>query len=283
MRASASSSQIPSMAVSTIWRYFSSLWRRAAVARLRSVRSRLMPTQQRTRPSSSRTGMPRVRMERYTPSLPPMRNSSSHGWPLCNRRGRPSTMRSRSSGCTHRIGPGKFLQRLPKHFQETAADVDHLSLRVPHPDSERNQLADGAVARFRFGEGPQSLDQASFLGTQLPHQVLALLFRAFPFGHVAHDLGEASNFATLAAQGSHHARGPEPAAVLADVPVVILASARLQGPLHFLLEHAVRNILRGEELLRGAADDLLFWITQQPLRPALQVCTRAAASTTKIA
>ena len=115
-----------------------------------------------------------------------MRNSSSHGWPLCNRRGRPPTMRSRSSGCTR---PGEVLPNSsrvsPSISRKLLLTWTTFSLpsRIQTPKGISSPMV-----RYRDSDSaraPRVWTRRAFSRAPLPHQVLALLFRALPFGHVA--------------------------------------------------------------------------------------------------
>src|SRR5262249_49563607 len=77
---------------------------------------------------------------------------------------------------------------------------------------------------------------------------------------VPQDLGEAATRPTPVPQRGQDAAGPEAAAVLADVPAVVLPSARLQRLLPLLLRHAGVDVLRGVEPIRRLTDDLTLGI-----------------------
>ena len=103
VRASASTSQIPSCEVSAMARKRASLPRSAASAARRAVTSMLTPTTRAGRPSGPRSARPRTMIQRTSPSGRTTRNSLTNGSATFIRRPRASaSARSRSSGCSAR-------------------------------------------------------------------------------------------------------------------------------------------------------------------------------------
>src|SRR4051794_23156296 len=87
-----------------------------------------------------------------------------------------------------------------------------------------------------------------------------------PLRPVPHDLGEAPELAPLVPERGHHTAHPEAGAVLADVPAVVLAPARLQRLPHLPLGNAPPHVLGGEEEILRLAEDLVLPIAEQSFR-----------------
>src|SRR6202007_3020553 len=90
--------------------------------------------------------------------------------------------------------------------------------RIPvYDDAARIEHVDGAILH--------RLDQQA-------EPVLAIVQRLLCFallGHVAGDLGEAEGAAAGIAHRLDHGRGPEPAAVFADTPTLLLGASFASG------------------------------------------------------
>jgi hypothetical protein len=164
------------------------------------------------------------------------------------------------------------IRRLAHHVADASADD------VPGVQAEvgGERLVDELVAAVGVAVGNEDRgvvrDQL-----QLPLPLVGRLLGPPHLGAVPHDLGEAPEPARLVLERRHRPARPEAAAVLPQVPAVILAPPAGEGLLQFLLRDASLHILRGEEAVALLADDLLLGEPQQslgPLAPGEDVAVR---------
>src|SRR4051795_8508028 len=128
----------------------------------------------------------------------------------------------------------------------------------------------GEVYPLRAGPGsrpvrPREEDELGDARRQQPEALLALaqpLLRAVPLGAVAHDLDEPGG---AAVERHEEAGGPEPRAVLAHVPAIVLGTAVGTGAPPFVLGSARGAVLGREDHVGAAAGDLPFHEAEQAL------------------
>ena len=84
-------------------------------------------------------------------------------------------------------------------------------------------------------------------------------------GHVAGDLGEADGAASGIAHRLDHGQGPEPAAVLAHTPTLLLGSSVASGADQNLARHIGRVVFGGKKQRKMPADDLGSAVALDPL------------------
>ena len=128
----------------------------------------------------------------------------------------------------------------------------------------------GEIYPLRAGPGsrpvrPREEDELGDACRQQPKALLALaqpLLRAVALGAVAHDLDEPGG---AALERHEEAGGPEPRAVLAHVPALVLGAAVGTGAPPFVLGSARGAVLGREDHIGAAADDLPFRVAEQAL------------------
>ena len=107
--------------------------------------------------------------------------------------------------------------------------------------------------------GGQYPDTFELLG--LAHRLLELT----AVGKVAHHFGIPAQPAVLP-ERDHHARGPEAAAVLSQVPALILGSTLLSGGLQLYFGNTGVSVRRNEDLMGGSTLHLLWGESEQLFR-----------------
>src|SRR3954454_20236697 len=128
----------------------------------------------------------------------------------------------------------------------------------------------GEIYPLRAGPGsrpvrPGEEDELGDARRQQPEALLALaqpFLRSVPLGAVAHDLDEPGG---AALERHEEAGGPEPRAVLAHVPAIVLGAAVGTGAPPFVLGRTRDPVLGREDHVGAAADDLPFHVAEQAL------------------
>src|SRR4051794_18525714 len=128
----------------------------------------------------------------------------------------------------------------------------------------------GEIYPLRAGPGPRPVrpreeDELGDARRQQPEALLALaqpLLRAVPLGAVAHDLDEPGG---AALERHEEAGGPEPRAVLAHVPAIVLGAAVGTGAPPLVLGSARDAVFGREDHVGAAAGDLPFHEAEQAL------------------
>ena len=110
---------------------------------------------------------------------------------------------------------------LPPQAQQAFVGVGEAVVEVEDVDQIGGVREDGVVKPL------------AALGLSRPAR--PLLLGLLPLRPVPHDLGEAPELAAFVPQGRHRPAAPEPGAVLADVPAVVVAPPDLQRLLHLPL------------------------------------------------
>src|ERR1700720_2296043 len=134
-----------------------------------------------------------------------------------------------------------------------------------YDDAARIEHVDGAILH--------RLDQQA-------EPALAIVQRPLRFallGQVAGDLGEAEAAAAGIANRLDHGRGPEPAAVLADTPTLLLGSSVASGADQDLAWHIGRVVLRGKEQREMAAEYLRGPVALDPFGAGVPGADHAVA------
>jgi hypothetical protein len=149
--------------------------------------------------------------------------------------------------------PDGLVPGLAPHPEQALVGVGEAVVEVEDVDQVRGVREDGVVKPLAT--------------VGLPRPPRPVLLGQLPLRPVPHDLGEAPELAALVPQGRHRPAAPEPGAVLADVPAVVVPPPRLQRLLHLPLRVAPCSILRSEEGGDGPPDDFVLPVAEQPLGP----------------
>jgi len=137
------------------------------------------------------------------------------------------------------------LLELARHRVVHQMERAGLELLAPH---ERHRVRDRRqrVAQFMAQHGQEGRDAAAFVFER---------GHAAPLGEVARHLGEPAQRAAVIVQGGDHDVGPEPAAVLAHPPALLLEAAVAARAAQFLIRPAARGDLGRIEHREVPADD----------------------------
>src|SRR5262249_7050128 len=103
------------------------------------------------------------------------------------------------------------------------------------------------------------------------------LLRFAPLAHVAGNFGKADGTAAGIAHRLDHGRSPEPAAILADRPTLLLGPAATSGARQKLTRHVGRFVFGGKEQRKMLADDLGSTVALDPLGPGVPGADHALA------
>src|SRR5262249_15243458 len=87
-----------------------------------------------------------------------------------------------------------------------------------------------------------------------------------PLGEIADHRRETDQTAALVMNGGHHAVGPEPRAVLASTPRLVLVASLARGDLEAASRLAGSDVVWGEEPRVMGTDDLRGRVPRDPLR-----------------
>ena len=110
---------------------------------------------------------------------------------------------------------------------------------------------------------------------KIDFEVLKQLLGTLQLGVISDDLGYSSYRACFIAEAYHDSVGPEPGAVLSDMPAGVLGPARLDREPELMFRNALEIVLGREQNSAGAPNDLAWLIQEDPLGAGIPGLHRA--------